>query len=89
MIGNLSLRENNSKFTELDICKEIFNCEYKVKIINPLTSPGEVVSVFTSPYLSAGAPALGESKGLMNDNREVFKNINKYYVTDYISNSNK
>ena len=34
--------------------------------INPLTSPGEVVSVFTSPYLSAGAPALGEAKGLIN-----------------------
>ena len=33
--------------------------------INPLTSPGEVVSVFTSPYLSAGAPALGEAKGLI------------------------
>ena len=35
-------------------------------IINPLTSPGEMVSVFTSPYLSAGAPALGEAKGLIN-----------------------
>ena len=33
--------------------------------INPLTSPGEVVSIFTSPYLSAGAPALGEAKGLI------------------------
>ena len=32
--------------------------------INPLTSPGEVVTVFTSPYLSAGAPAQGEAKGL-------------------------
>ncbi len=36
--------------------------------INPLTSPGEVVSVFTSPYLSAGAPALGEAKGLIISN---------------------
>ena len=35
--------------------------------INPLTSPGEGVTVFTSPYLSAGAPAKGEAKGLMND----------------------
>ena len=35
------------------------------RIINPLTSPGEVVSVFTSPYLSAGALALGEAKGLI------------------------
>ena len=34
-------------------------------IINPLTSPGEGVTVFTSPYLIAGAPALGEAKGLM------------------------
>ena len=33
--------------------------------INPLTSPGEGVTVFTSPYLSAGAPALGEAKGLI------------------------
>ena len=29
-----------------------------------MTSPGEVVTVFTYPYLSAGAPALGEAKGL-------------------------
>ena len=29
-----------------------------------MTSPGEVVSIFTSPYLSAGTPALGEAKGL-------------------------
>ena len=34
-------------------------------LFNPLASPGEVVSVFTSPYLSAGAPALGEAKGLI------------------------
>ena len=30
-----------------------------------MTSPGEVVTVFTSPYLSAGAPAQGEAKGLI------------------------
>ena len=36
-----------------------------VKFINPLASPGEGVTVFISPYLSAGAPALGEAKGLM------------------------
>jgi len=35
-------------------------------LINPLTSPGEVVTVFTYPYLSAGAPEPGEAKGLMN-----------------------
>ena len=34
-------------------------------IFNPLTSPGEGVTVFTSPYLSAVAPALGEAKGLI------------------------
>ena len=34
-------------------------------VFNPLTSPGEVVTVFTSPYLSAGAPALGEAKGII------------------------
>ena len=34
---------------------------------NPLTSPGEMVTVFTSPYLSAGALALGEAKGLINN----------------------
>ena len=33
--------------------------------INPLASLGEEVSVFTYLYLSAGAPALGEAKGLM------------------------
>ena len=38
----------------------------KLLFINPLTSPGEGVTVFTSPYLSAGAPALGEAKGLIN-----------------------
>ena len=33
--------------------------------INPLTSPVEGVTVFTYPYLSAGAPAPGEAKGLI------------------------
>ena len=41
---------------------QIFDC---FDIINPLTSPGEGVTVFTSPYLSAGAPALSEAKGLI------------------------
>ena len=41
--------------------------------INPLTSPREVVTVFTYPYLSAGAPTLGEAKGLM-----IIKNIHNY-----------
>ena len=34
-------------------------------LINPLTSPGEGSTVFTSRYLSAGAPTLGEAKGLI------------------------
>ena len=38
----------------------------KALIFNPLASQGEGVTVFTSPYLSAGAPALGEAKGLMD-----------------------
>ena len=42
--------------------KYLFDVEYR---INPLTSPGEGVTVFTSPYLSAGAPSLGEAKGLI------------------------
>ena len=32
-----------------------------------MTSPGEEVTVFTSPYLSAGATALGEAKGLKKE----------------------
>ena len=40
--------------------------------INPLTLLGEGVTVFTSPYLSAGAPAFGEAKGLI-------KKTNDYY----------
>ena len=35
-----------------------------VNIINPLTSQGEVVTVFTYPYLSAGASEQSEAKGL-------------------------
>ena len=34
-------------------------------LFNPLTSQGEGVTVFISPYLSVGAPALGKDKGLM------------------------
>ena len=29
-----------------------------------MTSPGEEVTVFTSPYLSSGAPTLGEARRL-------------------------
>ena len=48
----------------LKTTKTIKNKDFQA--INPLTSPGEGETVFTSPYLSAGAPALGEAKGLMN-----------------------
>ena len=34
-------------------------------ILNSLTSQGEVVTVITYPYLSAGAPAQGKAKGLI------------------------
>ena len=39
-----------------------FSSEVHKKIINPLASPGEEVSVYTYLYLSAGAPALGEDQ---------------------------
>ena len=44
--------------------------------INPLTSPGEGVTVFISPYLSVGAPALGEAKGLIII-KLILKNIHQ------------
>ena len=40
-----------------------------------MTSPREGVTVFTSPYLSAGAPALGEAKGLIQNIYINFINI--------------
>ena len=55
------------KICKLFICKEKIEdliLKEKIKLgnlINPLTSH----TVFTSPYLSAGAPALGEAKGLI------------------------
>ena len=50
----------NTVLNSLCSIKEVFIC------INPLTLPGEGVTVITSPYLSAGAPALGEAKGLIH-----------------------
>ena len=46
--------------------------------INLLTSPGEGITVFTSPYLSAGASALGEAKGLI-EFIDLYYIILKYY----------
>ena len=54
------------------------------KINNPLTQPGEEVSVFISPYLSAGAPALGEAKGIM-----IKKNITKRIIIMIIKSLKK
>ena len=45
-----------------DINKDLFRI---LEEINPSASPGEGVNVFTYPYLSAGAPAVGEAKGLI------------------------
>ena len=41
------------------------NNKTQARQINPLTSPGEGVTIFTYPYLSAGAPAQVELKGLI------------------------
>ena len=38
-----------------------------------MTLSGEGVTVFTSPYLSAGAPAPSEAKGLMIIQMEILK----------------
>ena len=70
---NENIVKNNQKLPEkikeLIKTAENANKEYddnKIDaFINPLTSPGEGFTVFTSPYLSAGAPALGEAKGLI------------------------
>ena len=53
-----------------------------------MTWPGEGITIFTSPYLTAGAPALGEAKGLIkyifNKNKNIYikfiytKTIMKY-----------
>ena len=50
-----------------------------------MTSPGEVVTVFTSPYLSAGAPAQGEAKGLIPEFfcfPEMFYNLNDLSLSE-------
>ena len=49
-----------------------FSSEVHKKIINPLASPGEEVSAFTYLYLSAGAPAQGEAKGLRTKNKFLY-----------------
>ena len=55
-----------NKFTSSSITDDDCDAlDYSAFTINPLTSPGEGVTVFTSPNLSAGASSLGEAKGLM------------------------
>ena len=54
---------NNADLIDI-ILNNIFK-SFKKNIINPLTSPGEVVSIFRYPYLSEGAPTQSEDKGLI------------------------
>ena len=60
---------NNSFFVKIKNAFIFIKRRFQSKInqfrFNPLTSPGEGFTVFTSPYLSAGAPALCEAKGLI------------------------
>ena len=49
-----------------------FSSEAHKNIINPLALPGEEFSVFTYLYLSAGAPAQGEAKGLRPKNKFLY-----------------
>ena len=55
----------------------MYICIIITYIINPLTSPGEGVTVFTYTYLSAGAPALGEAKGLIIFSKKIFAKYNR------------
>ena len=48
-----------------------------------MTSKGEVISVFTSPNLSAGAPALGEAKGLKDESERYKKAIDDFEIKIY------
>ena len=57
---------------------QILFCQLNSPLNNPLTSLEEVVSVFTSPYLSAETPALGEAKGLNDSKIEITYIIKNY-----------
>ena len=48
-----------------------------------MTSLGDGVSVFTSPYLSAGAPALGEAKGLIIIIFEIINLENNNFINNF------
>ena len=47
-----------------------------------MTSPGEGVTVFTSPYLSAGAPMLGEARGLIDCIFRPYYDKKSYSIDD-------
>ena len=49
-----------------------------------MTSPGEGVTVFTSPYLNAGAPAPGEAKWLIKPKIEKEKETLENYIIEYL-----
>ena len=51
-----------------------------------MTSPEEGVTVFTSPYLNAGAHGPGEVKGLMKK-YYYFKNVNNVVFVDRNNNN--
>ena len=60
-ISNKNLKISEKTENNLEISNNI--------TFNPLASPGEGVTVFTYPYLSAGAPTQGEAKGLIKKHR--------------------
>ena len=57
-------------------------------INNPLTSLEELVTVFTSKYLSGGDLVLGEAKGMERIcwKYNKFNNIEKIFKLEYIIN---
>ena len=60
-ISNKNLKISEKTENNLEISNNI--------TFNPLASPGEGVTVFTYPYLSARAPTQGEAKGLIKKHR--------------------
>ena len=48
-----------------------------------MASPGEEVTVFTYPYLSAGAPARGEAKGLIEGSNNYINNCYEKNLYEY------
>ena len=63
---------NNILLGIINDLQQISNSSHENLTINPLTSLMDRVTVFTSPYLRAGAPVLGEAKGLIQENIYIF-----------------